>query len=68
MDEEKPEHDVILWMDHRAGKETDLINEIYGGKNELSTVGGKVSLEMQVPKLLLGLSFFNDMTYFVLFN
>ncbi|XP_055373287.1 FGGY carbohydrate kinase domain-containing protein isoform X2 [Condylostylus longicornis] len=41
---------VILWMDHRASKEAEIINET---KHELlNYVGGKVSLEMQMPKLL----------------
>lgn len=41
---------VILWMDHRAAKEAARINET---KHELlNCVGGKVSLEMQCPKLM----------------
>lgn len=41
---------VILWMDHRAGKEAARINET---KHELlNCVGGKVSLEMECPKLM----------------
>lgn len=41
---------IILWMDHRAAKEATRINET---KHELlNCVGGKVSLEMQCPKLL----------------
>ena len=41
---------VIMWMDHRAEMEADFINS----KNHdiLKYVGGKVSLEMEVPKLL----------------
>ena len=42
--------DIIMWMDHRAGAETDLINN--QGHAVLDYVGGKVSLEMQTPKLL----------------
>ena len=39
-----------MWMDHRAKEEADLINS---KSNEvLKYVGGKVSLEMQPPKLL----------------
>lgn len=39
-----------MWMDHRAKKEADLINAT---KNEcLKYVGGKISLEMQIPKLI----------------
>ncbi|KOC64753.1 FGGY carbohydrate kinase domain-containing protein [Habropoda laboriosa] len=41
---------VILWMDHRAHKETDLINEL--DHEMLQYVGGKISLEMQTPKML----------------
>lgn len=41
---------IILWMDHRAGKEANQINET---KHELlNCVGGKVSLEMEIPKLI----------------
>ena len=39
-----------MWMDHRAQAETDLINN--QGHAVLDYVGGKVSLEMQTPKLL----------------
>ena len=42
--------DIIMWMDHRAQAETDLINN--QGHAVLDYVGGKVSLEMQTPKLL----------------
>ncbi|XP_029174256.1 FGGY carbohydrate kinase domain-containing protein [Nylanderia fulva] len=41
---------VILWMDHRAHEEADFINSI--GHDILQYVGGKVSLEMQTPKML----------------
>ncbi|XP_050464174.1 FGGY carbohydrate kinase domain-containing protein [Cataglyphis hispanica] len=41
---------VILWMDHRAQEEADFINSI--GHDILQYVGGKVSLEMQTPKML----------------
>lgn len=37
-------------MDHRAHEEADFINAI--GHNILQYVGGKVSLEMQTPKML----------------
>ncbi|XP_017071541.1 FGGY carbohydrate kinase domain-containing protein [Drosophila eugracilis] len=44
------EQNVILWMDHRAEQETQEINAF---KNPLlKYVGGQVSLEMEVPKLL----------------
>lgn len=41
---------IILWMDHRASEETNTINS----KNNkiLDFVGGKVSIEMEIPKLL----------------
>lgn len=41
---------VILWMDHRAHKEAQLINETK--HSVLHSVGGKISLEMEIPKLL----------------
>lgn len=37
-------------MDHRAQKEADFINRL--GHDVLCYVGGKVSLEMQTPKML----------------
>ena len=41
---------IIMWMDHRAKKEAAIINQT---KHQmLDNVGGKISLEMQVPKLL----------------
>lgn len=41
---------IILWMDHRAGKETKVINEKQN--RSLDFVGGKISIEMEVPKIL----------------
>lgn len=41
---------IILWMDHRASVEADKINTTKA--SVLRYVGGKVSLEMQTPKLL----------------
>jgi ribulose kinase len=39
-----------MWMDHRAEAEVNLVN---GTKHKvLNFVGGKISLEMQVPKLM----------------
>ncbi len=44
------EQDVIVWMDHRAGREAETIN---AGEHEvLRYVGGRISLEMETPKLL----------------
>jgi D-ribulokinase len=42
--------DVIVWMDHRATGEADRING--GGHEVLRYVGGKISPEMEIPKLL----------------
>lgn len=41
---------IIVWMDHRATAEADEINA--GGYDVLKYVGGKVSPEMEPPKLL----------------
>ncbi len=41
---------VIVWMDHRAKAEADAINE--GGHDVLRYVGGRISPEMQPPKLM----------------
>ena len=45
-----PSRDVIVWMDHRAIGEADFINK--SGHEALRYVGGKISPEMQAPKLL----------------
>jgi len=45
-----PNRDVIVWMDHRAVGEADFINK--SGDDVLRYVGGKISPEMQAPKLL----------------
>lgn len=44
------EQNIIMWMDHRASLEADYINSLE--HDILKYVGGKVSLEMEVPKLL----------------
>lgn len=41
---------VIMWMDHRAKDEADHINSL--GLECLTTVGGKISPEMDPPKIL----------------
>lgn len=42
--------DIILWADHRAGAQANVINAT--GSDVLSYVGGTVSLEMEIPKVL----------------
>ncbi|HSV73961.1 MAG TPA: FGGY-family carbohydrate kinase [Chthonomonadales bacterium] len=49
-DEGVAERDIIVWMDHRALAETDEINA--GGYEVLRYVGGRLSPEMETPKLL----------------
>ncbi|OTA57283.1 Pentulose kinase [Hypoxylon sp. EC38] len=44
------DRNVILWLDHRPVEETDLINAT--GHNLLRYVGGKMSIEMEIPKVL----------------
>ncbi|KAG6820228.1 hypothetical protein H0H93_003730 [Arthromyces matolae] len=44
------ERNVILWADHRAEKEANLINGT--GSVVLDYVGGVMSLEMEIPKIL----------------
>jgi len=46
------EQDVILWMDHRATEQADRINSKFANTKYLATVGGKISPEMQTPKIL----------------
>ena len=41
---------IIMWMDHRAAVQADRINAM--GHEVLEYTGGKISLEMEVPKLL----------------
>lgn len=42
--------DVIVWMDHRAIAEAEEINTT--GHDVLLSVGGTISPEMQIPRLL----------------
>jgi FGGY-family pentulose kinase len=49
-DDGEPQNDVIVWMDHRAKEQADRINE--GEHEVLRYVGGRISPEMQTPKLL----------------
>lgn len=44
------DRNVILWLDHRPIEETDLINAT--NHNLLHYVGGKMSIEMEIPKVL----------------
>lgn len=46
---ENPEQNIIVWMDHRAKKEAEMINAT--GHKVLKYVGGVISPEMQTPKL-----------------
>lgn len=44
------DRNVILWLDHRPVEETAKINAT--GHNLLRYVGGKMSIEMEIPKVL----------------
>lgn len=44
------DRNVILWLDHRPVQETEKINAT--GHNLLRYVGGKMSIEMEIPKVL----------------
>ncbi|CAG8443666.1 9695_t:CDS:2 [Ambispora gerdemannii] len=44
------ERNVILWADHRAAKQAEKINATK--HHVLNFVGGKISLEMETPKIL----------------
>lgn len=44
------ERNIILWMDHRAEIEANIINEM--NHEVLKFVGGKISLEMEIPKIM----------------
>ena len=45
-----PARNVVVWMDHRALEQAARINAT--GSDVLRYVGGRISLEMQTPKLL----------------
>jgi D-ribulokinase len=45
-----PRRNVIVWMDHRATAEARLVNDTHD--DVLRYVGGSISPEMEVPKLL----------------
>ena len=44
------EQNIILWMDHRAEEQANKINKT--GAEALKYIGGKISLEMEIPKIL----------------
>ncbi len=46
----EPERNVVVWMDHRATADADRVNAT--GAEPLRYVGGRISPEMQVPKLI----------------
>jgi FGGY-family pentulose kinase len=45
-----PAHNIIMWMDHRAAQQQQKINATQD--EALKYVGGEVSIEMELPKVL----------------
>ena len=46
------DQNIIVWMDHRAIDEAEFINQFKSDFPAFKFVGGKISPEMQLPKLL----------------